>query len=207
MDNLYLPIAFYTSSDSSTGWRKPSPAATSTALSNGIAESIVPSNTQCNIGIGDIVGLIQPDGVRTRFAKVSELCPFHNDQYAVVCVWLYTRQEIGEVMDRHNGLDCISSDEIPWNRPHKLRPITQNRCGADEYLLSTKRTIALWDATTIKRAPDFVAENLCQNSIFNISPSEPGICDVNDPVWRWVKNILTLRPARQSSSNLSRQHS
>lgn len=192
----------YRTSGASTSKRKRTRTAATTTLSKRKPDNTA-SNAQCSVRIGDIVGLTQPDGITQRFAKVSELCPFHNDQFAVVCVWLYTREEIAQDLTQHeNGLTNTSSDETPWQHLKERWSLKQDRYDGDEYMLSTKRTIALWDATIIKCAPDAVATNICQNFIYNTDASERRICDVNDPVWRWMKKILTLRPAGHTLPNL-----
>lgn len=156
------------------------------------------TSAQCAVRIGDIVDLSQLDGITQRFAKVSELCPFHSDQFAVVCVWLYSREEIAEDLIRNN----ISSDKTSWHLLNERWSSEQGRYDGDEYMLSTKRTIALWDATVIKCAPDAVATKICQSFIYNTDPSERSICDVNDPTWRWMKKILTLKPAGHAMQTL-----
>jgi hypothetical protein len=193
----------YRPSSASTSKRKRARTAATTTLSKRKPDTAAPTNAQCAVRIGDIVGLAQPDGITQQFAKVSELCPFHNDQFAVVCVWLYTRDEIAQDLIRHDhSLTDISSNETSWQHLNERWSLKQERYDGDEYMLSTKRTIALWDATTIKCAPDAVATNICQDLIYNIDPSGRSICDVNDPVWRWMKKILTLRPAGHTMSSL-----
>lgn len=193
----------YRTSATSTTKRKRTRTAASTTLSKRKSDTTTSSNPQCSVRIGDVVGLAQPDGITQRFAKVSELCPFHNEQFAVVCVWLYTREEIAQDLIRHdNSLTNISSDETSWRHLNDRWSFKQDGYDGDEYMLSTKRTIALWDPNMIKPAPEAVAMNLCQNLIYNTSPSERRICDVNDPVWRWMKKILTLRPAGYMMPNV-----
>jgi hypothetical protein len=193
----------YRTSSASTSKRKRTRIAPSTTVSKRKSDNNASSNAQCSVRIGDIVGLAQPDGITQRFAKVSELCPFHNEQFAVVCVWLYTREEIAQDLIRHdNSLTNTSSDEVSWRHLNERWALKQDRYDGDEYMLSTKRTIALWDPTLIKCAPDTIAMNLCQNLIYNTNPSERRICNVNDPVWRWMKEILTLRPSGYIMPNM-----
>lgn len=198
-----IPSSFsYRTPGASNSKRKRTRTAATTTLSK-IKPENAASNAQCSVRIGDVVCLTQPDGITQRFAKVSELCPFHNDQFAVVCVWLYTREEVAQDSIQHdNCLTSTSSDESSWQHLNERWSLKQDRYDGDEYILSTKRTIALWDTSIIKCAPDAVATNICQNLIYNTDISERRICDVNDPAWRWMKKILTLRPAGYTMPNL-----
>ncbi|KAH8701589.1 hypothetical protein BGW36DRAFT_355743 [Talaromyces proteolyticus] len=154
------------------------------------------SNARCAVRVGDIVCLVQQDGGADRLAKVSELSTYHDNQFAVVCVWLYKREEIVEDLIAHGTAGSRTlTDDKSWRHINERWDMKQEGFVGGDYMLSTKRTIVLWDTALIRLAPEGVSTRVCQNLIYDVNLSSREICDVNNPAMHWMKKILLSRPA------------
>jgi hypothetical protein len=135
------------------------------------------------IHIGDIVKVCSETD-REEYAKVSEMRHLEDGRYMVVYTWLYTREEIR------------AEFEIDGTMPDLLQKNLDERWPADatfRFMLSTNRTITLWD-TAISRAPKDVIESLGHRFIYSTTPSKRFIWSVNNPRFRWMKKICDLEP-------------
>jgi hypothetical protein len=133
------------------------------------------------IHLGDIVRVcVEADS--EDYAKISEIRRQEDGRYLVVYTWLYTREEVQAEL------------QTDGNIPDVLRKNLNQRWPADatfQYMLSTNRTITLWD-TAISPAPRDVVESLCHFSIYSTTPSARCIWSVNSPRFKWMKKIHDL---------------
>ncbi|KAH8431691.1 uncharacterized protein LDX57_009345 [Aspergillus melleus] len=134
-----------------------------------------------SIRLGDIVTVCQgeqPDG----YAKVSDLRSLENGRYMVTYTWLYTREEIMAEFQTEDGF------------PPHLRKNLEQRWPEDahyHYMISTNRTITLWD-TAVSLAPEEVVSRVCYSSIYSTTPTKRWIWSVENPGFRWMRKILAL---------------
>lgn len=133
------------------------------------------------IHLGDIVKVcLETD--REDYAKISEIRCLEDGRYMVVYTWLYTREEV------------LAEFEANGTIPDFLRKNLDQRWPANatfRYMLSTNRTITLWD-TAISRAPRVVIESLSHHFIYSTTPSKRFIWSVNNPRFNWMKKIRDL---------------
>ncbi|EED14479.1 hypothetical protein TSTA_106890 [Talaromyces stipitatus ATCC 10500] len=134
-----------------------------------------------DIHLGDIVQVcLEKD--RKSYAKISEIRRLDDGRYVVVYTWLYRREEVQAEFETDGII------------PRLLRRNLDKRWPADatfQYMLSTNRTITLWD-TAISRAPRDVVESVCHSSIYSTTPSTRYIWSVNSPRFKWMKKIHDL---------------
>ncbi|KAL3712530.1 hypothetical protein TMatcc_001229 [Talaromyces marneffei ATCC 18224] len=130
---------------------------------------------------GDIVKVcLETD--REEYAKIIEIRRLEDGRHMVVYTWLYTREEIQ------------TEFEIDGTLPDLLQKNLDQRWPANatfRYMLSTNRTITLWD-TAISRAPRDVIESLSRRFIYSTTPSKRFIWSVNNPRFNWMKKICDL---------------
>ena len=133
------------------------------------------------VQVGDIVA-VQLDNGSDDYAKVSDLRCLDDGRFVLVYTWLYNR------------LDVERELEIDGAIPHALRQHLNQRwpIRADfQYMLSTNRTVALWD-TAIRRASTDIYIKLCQTSIYSTTASSRHIWGVRNPRFAWMRRILIL---------------
>lgn len=133
------------------------------------------------VHIGDIVKVCS-EADREEYAKVSEMKHLEDGRYMVVYTWLYTREEIR------------AEFEIDGTVPDLLQKNMDERWPANatfRYMLSTNRTITLWD-TAISRAPRDVIESVSHRFIYSTTPSKRFIWSVNHARFNWMKKICDL---------------
>jgi hypothetical protein len=134
-----------------------------------------------DIHLGDIVKVCLEEG-RESYAKISDMRSLEDGRYMVVYTWLYTREEVQEEFET-NGI----IPEILHKNLEKRWPVD----ATFQYMLSTNRTVSLWD-TAISRAPREVVEALCHSSIYSTTSSTRSIWSMNNPRFKWVKEIHDL---------------
>jgi hypothetical protein len=131
-----------------------------------------------NIHLGDIVKvLLEKD--REGYAKISDMRSLEDERYMVVYTWLYTREEVQEEFETDGII------------PEILRKNLDKRWPVDatfQYMLSTNRTVTLWD-TAISRASREVVDSLCHSSIYSTTPSTRFIWSMNSRRFKWMKAI------------------
>ena len=133
---------------------------------------------------GDTVAVCLDSGKR-GFAKVSDLRVVDDGRFVIVYTWLYTRDEV--VAELHEGGTLSERYREHLNRKWPM--------GAPyKYMLSTSRTVALWD-TALSRAPEEVVSQISTTWIYSTTQRKHKICNVDEPRLRWMKRILDLEPA------------
>ncbi|OKL55210.1 hypothetical protein UA08_09519 [Talaromyces atroroseus] len=133
------------------------------------------------IYLGDIV-TVCIEKERENYAKISEIRRLEDGRYMVVYTWLYAREEVQAEFETDGVM------------PDLLRKNLDQRWPADatfQYMLSTNRTITLWD-TAISRAPKHVVDLLCHSSIYNTTHTARYIWSLNSPRFKWMKQIHDL---------------
>ncbi|KAL3483020.1 hypothetical protein BJX62DRAFT_245312 [Aspergillus germanicus] len=115
-------------------------------------------------------------------AKVSDLRSLDDGRYMVVYTWLYTRAEILADLETGTGIDQDDLDMLKETWP-SAAPF--------RYMLSTNRTITLWD-TAITHAPAPVVSSICDSSIYVTRSEERWIADINDPEVGWMRRIFNM---------------
>jgi hypothetical protein len=121
------------------------------------------------------------------YAKVSDLRRLGDGRYIVVYMWLYTRDEIAQELQLNGRMSPSAEAHIKkmwpadsWNR----------------YILSTNRTITLWD-TAIEKASAVIANSLCQDSFYSTTSNSRRIVEVSNPRYKWMKNeLLSINHAK-----------
>lgn len=141
--------------------------------------------------MGDIVNVARKADGTERLAIVSEMTAFHDDQMAVVCVWLYTRAEIAKDMASRQGISYDAAKKYVQS----MWPANEDEANgrpAFEYISSTKRTIAISEScdTSVKVAPSHIAGKLCRDTVYRIDATESQICNVDEMSCCWLKKIL-----------------
>jgi hypothetical protein len=123
-------------------------------------------------------------GRSNSFAKVSDIRFLGDGRYTVVYTWLYTREQVAEELE-------VDGTVPPCSRAHldKMWPLGDRY----EYMLSTNRTITLWD-TAISRAPEGVASALCYSAVYSTTPTSRRIWSVENSRFKWMKRILLHEP-------------
>lgn len=121
-------------------------------------------------------------GCSSCFAKVSDIRCLADGRYAVVYTWLYTREQVAEELEVDGALSPRSRAHLDRMWPHK---------DCYDYMLSTNRTITLWD-TAISRAPESVVSSICYSAIYSTTPTSRRIWNVDNSRFKWMKRILLL---------------
>jgi hypothetical protein len=137
------------------------------------------------IHLGDIVTVCVSEE-REDIAKVSDIRRLDDGRYVVVYTWVYTREQVAAELETDGVL------------PERRRKNLDQRWPADahyRYMMSTNRTITLWD-TAISRAPYEVTARLCHSSIYSTTSSERRIWSVENPRIKWARKILELDPVK-----------
>lgn len=123
-------------------------------------------------------------GNSTSSAKVSDIRCLDDGRYIVVYTWLYTREQIIQEMEVDGKLSRRDRAhlDIMWPLGDRY-----------QYMLSTNRTITLWD-TAIGRAPKEVTTSLCYSVIYSTTPTSRRIWSIENPRFKWMKRILLYEP-------------
>jgi hypothetical protein len=133
------------------------------------------------VQVGDIVA-VQLDNGSDDYAKGSDLRCLDDGRFVLVYAWLYNR------------LDMERKLEIDGAIPHALHQHLDQQwpiCADFQYMLSTNRTVALWDIA-IRRASNDIYIKLCQTSIYSTIASSRYIWNVRNPRFAWMRRILIL---------------
>lgn len=141
------------------------------------------------IRCGDIV--IVDLGQRGQdYAKVSNLRCLGDGRYIIVYMWLYTRYEITQELQVNGRMSPNAKTHI-----NKMWPANSR----DQYILSTNRTITLWD-TAIEKAPAVIANSLCRDAFYSTTSKSRRIVEVCDPRYKWMKNeMLSINHAKNAA--------
>lgn len=144
------------------------------------------SLAEWEVNRGDIV-IVDIGEERDDFAKVSDLRRLPDGRYVVVYAWLYTRGEICREFERGGVLTPRSRNHI-----NKMWPLDTSR----KFMLSTNRTITLWD-TAIAKAPENVTAGVFDDKIYSTTARSRRIVNVNDSHFKWMKEILRMKPGER----------
>lgn len=132
---------------------------------------------------GDIV-IVNIGENREDFAKVCDLRRLSDGRYVVVYAWLYTRQEVCQEAQVDGKLAIRSKAHIdemwPLNASHR-------------FLLSTNRTITMWD-TAIAKAPERITAGVCKYAIYSTTVNSRRIVSVDHHHFKWMKAALEMQP-------------
>jgi len=122
-----------------------------------------------------------PDDDPKAYAKVSDLRCLGDGRYMVVYAWLYTREEIVAELKTRTGVvekRDLAMLRKKWPMRAKFR-----------YMLSTNRTVTLWN-TAITTAPPSVVANVCGTSVYVTRRLERYIADIKDERLEWMRGIF-----------------
>src|SRR5436190_14319633 len=112
-----------------------------------------------------------PDGL----AKVTDIRRLDHERHLLVLAWYYTREEIqSEFGGRHLGA------QWPRNAPFT-------------YMLSSNRTITMWDTLHGKALPDVMAK-LCPDIFYITTDFVRRISKAGHPHYKWMQKLLDLTP-------------
>jgi hypothetical protein len=126
--------------------------------------------------IGDLVYVRctgKPDGL----AKVSEIRQLGPELTLVVTAWCYTRDGIEQ--------------ELPEERQAHLDRYWP-RGASFSYMLSSNRTITIWNAIRGKASPEVMAK-LCPDKFYVTTNSFRKIYKAGNPNYKWMKKLLHLK--------------
>lgn len=119
-----------------------------------------------------------------NYAKVSDLRRLNDGRYIIVYMWLYTRYEIAQELQVNGKMSPNAETHI-----NKMWPADSR----NQYILSTNRTITLWD-TAIEKAPAVIVNSLCQDAFYSTTSKSRRIVEVGNPRYKWMKKeLLSIR--------------
>ena len=129
------------------------------------------------IRCGDIVSVDL--GQRGQdYAKVSDLRRLDDGRYIIVYMWLYRRYEIAQELQVNGRMPSNAETRLNNMWPANSR---------NQYILSTNRTITLWD-TAIEKAPAVIASSICQDASYSTMSKSRRIVEAGNPRYKWMKN-------------------
>ena len=115
-----------------------------------------------------------PDGL----AKVTDIRCLDHECRLLVLAWYYTRKEI----------------QSEWGGNGKKHLDAQWLCNAPfTYMLSSNRTITMWDTLRGKALPDVMAK-LWPDKFYVTTEFLRRICKAGHPYYEWMQKLLDLNP-------------
>ncbi|KAL2845072.1 hypothetical protein BJY01DRAFT_247889 [Aspergillus pseudoustus] len=126
-----------------------------------------------------------PDDDPKAYAKVADLRCLGDGRYMAVYAWLYTREEIAAELKTRTG-GVVEKTDLAMLRKKWPRRATFR------YMLSTNRTVTLWN-TAITRAPPSVVSSICGSSVYVTRRLERYIADIDDERLEWMRGIFHMK--------------
>ncbi|KAL4936176.1 hypothetical protein BDV06DRAFT_205516 [Aspergillus oleicola] len=145
--------------------------------------------------LGDIVTVVVEDSQfdsnspisRAPYAKVTDLRSVGDGRYMIVYAWLYTRDQVLEEIGRHQKARLENINK-KWPQDSQYK-----------YILSTNRTVTLWD-TVIELAPGDVVRGIHRDIVYvtmDLKKSYRYISDITKKQVKWMKEILELESGNE----------